>query len=638
MSTQYRRVRKSDRDLLVEICECDSRWPKYFVEHTTWVERALLDVWNDSRVVFGAFQHSPIEQNVGRYQLIGCLFLGMAPYEFERTIEFKNLILPTGEIHLSDSNKEVATHLIDKATRFCEVRGIQRIEIEIPQQEYGILSLFLERQFRVVSFRERYKPGLRVCVLERRVGDTYNGDPFDKTKLANWLLRDFVNCDISPPEEIGANFTKFSFVIQNAGPAFSADTKTTRSKRLQGALWVLERPSLSVDTIVKTICTRDTEPFIKLLLVDNIGLDAKTRLAQSGITVFDDSETREIAGGSKSSLSIPIDEEDVGGMLTVLDREEFLRYIGKPTLTYYLLSGIHAGLQLPEGKDVILAIYCPNWKNQRKGIVGYYRIDMIQIVPFYSFDSLGEDLTLPADSALSVEDLKHYKTFSDQEEIAILKCVDFRLAPSPIPIADGKWVSSDSIERYLLAEIEDTASNAAYLDWESCKNLNELITRSDRKQRYKKTAPNAATSIEPPKPQFDVFIAYNSIDKSVVEQVAKSLQLRGLSCWIDSKNIPPGTWSQKVIQKALANVRAVAVFIGRKGLGRYQKIELLAALSRCVEREIPVIPILLPGLSNVPEDSDLDFLRQLQCVRFLKITDERAIEELVRGIKNDSTI
>ena len=627
-SIQYRRVRKSDQGLLATFCENDTRWYKYFFDHNSWIERALRDVKTDGRVVSGAFKHTPCEQDFGRSQLVGCLFLGMSQHQSERTIEFKNLILPSDEIELTDFNSRIAEQLIDKATRFCEVRGIQRVEFEVPQPEHGIVSLFLQRHFKIVSLRERYKPGLLVYILERRIGDTYNGDPFDKEKLANWILRDLFHCDISKPEEDSKDFTRVPFDIQSPGEAFSAKNGLAYTKRLRGSLWILERPNLSVEAIIKKICRADCEPRIKLLLVDGLPDTAVGRLQSAGVTVFDDAEVRVIAGDTKSSLSIPIDEEDVGGMLTVLERDEIFRYKQKPTLTYYLLSGIHAGLQLPEGSDVFLLIYCPNWEGQKKGVVGYYRIQSLKKVPFSIISESNKDFTLPDDTALSFEDLKLYKTFSDHEEVAILKCVDYREFLAPIPIKDGRWSSSDNIEDYLFAEIEDTASNSAYVDWESCKRLIEqnshaLTSGKSRKRSSPETADSA----------FSVFIAYNSLDNGIVKEIAAELKSQGITYWIDDENLRAGRWGLLAIQKALSKAPAVAVFIGAKGLGRYQKIEILTALSKCVERGVPVIPVLLPGVDKIPNGAHFVFLKQLQSVRFKSSKDENAIRRVVDGIK-----
>ncbi len=130
---------------------------------------------------------------------------------------------------------------------------------------------------------------------------------------------------------------------------------------------------------------------------------------------------------------------------------------------------------------------------------------------------------------------------------------------------------------------------------------------------------------------FDVFLAHNSLDKLQVEAIGEELKRRGLMPWLDKEQIPPGRWFQDVIQKAIPNVKSAAIFIGFKGLGKWQELELRSFISRCVEADIPVIPVLLPGVENIPEH--LLFLKELNWVRFFKGIDEvNALDNLVWGI------
>ena len=113
---------------------------------------------------------------------------------------------------------------------------------------------------------------------------------------------------------------------------------------------------------------------------------------------------------------------------------------------------------------------------------------------------------------------------------------------------------------------------------------------------------------------YDVFLAHNSTDKPQVEVVYHELQRRGLKPWLDKMEIPPGRLYTDVIQAAIQSVRAAAIFIGPVGIGRWQKMELRTFIGICIEHDIPVIPVLLPGIDEIPDD--LPFLRQLNWVSF----------------------
>lgn len=129
---------------------------------------------------------------------------------------------------------------------------------------------------------------------------------------------------------------------------------------------------------------------------------------------------------------------------------------------------------------------------------------------------------------------------------------------------------------------------------------------------------------------FDVFIAHSSADKPEIRDIAASLKSRGLYPWLDEEQIPPGRSFQSYIQEALARVKAAAVFFGPRGVGKWQGAELEALMSLCREKGLPVLPVLLPKVDDVP--SEFLFLRSLNWVRFTRVDDEVALDSLEWGI------
>lgn len=132
-------------------------------------------------------------------------------------------------------------------------------------------------------------------------------------------------------------------------------------------------------------------------------------------------------------------------------------------------------------------------------------------------------------------------------------------------------------------------------------------------------------------PHFDVFLAHNSQDKPLVKQIAARLMQRGLYYWIDEERIRPGQPFQDVIQQAIPVVKSAVIFIGLEGLGRWEDWELKIIQSQCVKAGIPVIPVLLPGVEEIPEK--FLFLQQLNWVSFAnEIDDIEALDRLEWGI------
>lgn len=130
---------------------------------------------------------------------------------------------------------------------------------------------------------------------------------------------------------------------------------------------------------------------------------------------------------------------------------------------------------------------------------------------------------------------------------------------------------------------------------------------------------------------FDVFLAHNSQDKPLIRAIYHKLQSYGIKPWLDEEHIPAGTIFQDEIQLAITQVKTSAIFLGSSGLGRWQVFELRTLISQCVERGIPIIPVLLPGVSQIPEN--LLFLREFNAVIFKdSVEDAQAIAKLYRGI------
>jgi hypothetical protein len=100
--------------------------------------------------------------------------------------------------------------------------------------------------------------------------------------------------------------------------------------------------------------------------------------------------------------------------------------------------------------------------------------------------------------------------------------------------------------------------------------------------------------------QLDFFLSYNSSDRKIVTEVQRSLSQRRITTFFDRADLAPGHLWFDQLEAALSSVLAVAVFIGRAGLGTVQKREMQLALCRQAQEEkagrsFPVVPVLLEG-------------------------------------------
>lgn len=135
--------------------------------------------------------------------------------------------------------------------------------------------------------------------------------------------------------------------------------------------------------------------------------------------------------------------------------------------------------------------------------------------------------------------------------------------------------------------------------------------------------------------EFDVFLSYRAADRPVVEELAQALKKRGIKPWLDKWRLAGGAHFQEEIGKALKGCAACAVLKGRGEIGRWQSLEIDAAIQR--EREGkggPVIPVLLPNSEwgELPE-----FLTGLTRIEFHDtIEDDEALRALICGIRGEA--
>ncbi len=137
---------------------------------------------------------------------------------------------------------------------------------------------------------------------------------------------------------------------------------------------------------------------------------------------------------------------------------------------------------------------------------------------------------------------------------------------------------------------------------------------------------------------YDVFLSYNSRDRTVVEQLACCLRDKaGLAVWFDEWRLIPGDDLQEELEKALDGSKSCAVLIGPSSLGAWQREEMRAAIqSRVEQQSCRVVPVILPG-ATFPERAKLPrFLSGLHKVDFRgaeNLCEHRAFKLLVAGIR-----
>jgi hypothetical protein len=128
------------------------------------------------------------------------------------------------------------------------------------------------------------------------------------------------------------------------------------------------------------------------------------------------------------------------------------------------------------------------------------------------------------------------------------------------------------------------------------------------------------------------------LDLKIVEPIARDLRTRIQDIWFDEWELIPGDPAQDMLEKAMEGSKAIVVFIGPNGTGRWQSSEVHAAYNELVQKKKRIIPVLLPSIK--PNDDRIPlFLRSLVAVEFGETGgNEAQIERLVWAITDKNPI
>ncbi|GAK55838.1 ymc protein [Candidatus Vecturithrix granuli] len=97
----------------------------------------------------------------------------------------------------------------------------------------------------------------------------------------------------------------------------------------------------------------------------------------------------------------------------------------------------------------------------------------------------------------------------------------------------------------------------------------------------------------------------------------------------------PGLPWQDALEEQIAQIKAVAVFVGPNGHGPWQNLEMKAFLRQFVKRNCPVIPVILPECKETPALPL--FLDGMTWVDF-RSDDPDPLQQLIWGITGEQDL
>src|SRR5271166_661507 len=100
---------------------------------------------------------------------------------------------------------------------------------------------------------------------------------------------------------------------------------------------------------------------------------------------------------------------------------------------------------------------------------------------------------------------------------------------------------------------------------------------------------------------FDVFLSYARSDGALAAQLNGWLCAQGLHTFFDRSELRPGLRWVPALEDAIGRAKAVAILVGKHGIGNTQQYEReLALIRQTSDAAFPVIPVLMPGCDSPP--------------------------------------
>jgi nucleotide-binding universal stress UspA family protein len=226
---------------------------------------------------------------------------------------------------------------------------------------------------------------------------------------------------------------------------------------------------------------------------------------------------------------------------------------------------------------------------------------------------------------------------TQQEEYELFRSVErkrpFLLVPVLLPRSQspaGTWF--DTLHRIQIEEAWDEAETLRRLLKALGGQAGEAGIRGDAHKSASHTIYRRQPS-ETGTPPYDVFLSYNSKDRSEAQEIVRALEARGLRVLWDRSYLKIGKPWIPALEEAFDAVKAAAVLVGPDGLGRWQRREIEVALDRQVsEPDLPVIPVLLPRALPLPRFLALNTWVDLQ----KGVNDVQGIDLLAVGISGQT--
>lgn len=202
--------------------------------------------------------------------------------------------------------------------------------------------------------------------------------------------------------------------------------------------------------------------------------------------------------------------------------------------------------------------------------------------------------------------LKHIKSHSSQKRIKVkrmLKCNKCGAVISERHVEQRikkhfSWIYCGVCENKVHirvkgkgSDISDTAHNI---------HIERMQRNADERREYEVNKAIFRGKTETG--HFDVFLCHNSEDKREIIQIGEKLKIKGIRPWLDCWELPKSGDRTIIneIERQIESIDSAAIFIGKNGIGPWERFEYEALLHQFHKRKCPIIPVLLSDAPDSP--------------------------------------
>lgn len=135
-----------------------------------------------------------------------------------------------------------------------------------------------------------------------------------------------------------------------------------------------------------------------------------------------------------------------------------------------------------------------------------------------------------------------------------------------------------------------------------------------------------------------VFLSFTSLDREAARAVVAGLREAGIDVWWDEGGIGWGDDWQSKIEQALSRCGAYLILLGRGGVRRWVKPELGVAFKRNVDDGLPILPLLLDGVSPESMPPFLSLRQARPLPADLSLFDFTALAAELRAVSEPTVV